>query len=330
MNTPQRAGSLAEPGRGSAAVGAEAVEELARRIATDAPELAELPPRELAAVAKAVLAGKLTEELRAKVDVAGIDYEEEKRIFLESFPSAATREAYGRALAQLEAFARRRGRSVLELRPRDADAFIRAVEGSAATVRLRAAGASSFYGFLERETEGRIKNPFHGTRSRPPSMRKRILEIPSEEELSILLEAVDPHSELGAAIAVMAYRGMRVGGLPELTIKGGRFWTRSKGKDLSGELGTAAVEVLEAAGLPLRAPFAGLTARKIADRMRRATRRLAAEGKLEAAYSVHDLRHFFAVREYRRTKDLYRVSKLLGHASIQVTETYLRGLGELD
>ena len=29
-------------------------------------------------------------------------------------------------------------------------------------------------------------------------------------------------------------------------------------------------------------------------------------------------------------KDLYRVSKLLGHASIEVKETYLRGLGERD
>jgi integrase len=310
--------------------GAEAVDELARRIASDAPELAELPPRELAAVAKAVLAGKLTEELRAKVDISGIDYEEEKRIFLEGRASEATREAYGRALTQLEAFARRRGRSVLELRPRDADAFIRGVEGSASTVRLRAAGASSFYGFLERETEGRIKNLFHGTRSRPPSSRRRALELPSEDELSTLLEAVESTNVLGAAIAVMAYRGLRVGALPELTIKGRRFWTRSKGKEISGELGTAAIEALEAAGLPLRAPFGELTARKIADRMRRVTRRLTAEGKLEAAYSVHDLRHFFAVREYRRTKDLYRVSKLLGHASIQVTETYLRGLGEVD
>jgi hypothetical protein len=52
-------------------------------------------------VAKAVLAGKLTEELREKVDIAGIEYEEGKKIFLESFPSEATREAYGRALTQL-------------------------------------------------------------------------------------------------------------------------------------------------------------------------------------------------------------------------------------
>jgi integrase len=160
--------------------------------------------------------------------------------------------------------------------------------------------------------------------------RRRPLEIPSEEEIHILLEAVDPHSVLGAAIVLMAYRGFRVGGLPELTIKGGRFWTLTKGKVLSGELGAEALGALKAAGLPLRAPFGGLTARKIADRMRLVTARLVAEGKIEVAYSVHDLRHFFAVGEYRRTKDLYRVSKLLGHASIQVTETYLRGLGEVD
>lgn len=314
----------------AAPAGDRAVEELALRIASDAPELAELPPRELAAVARAVLAGKLTEELRAKVDIAGIDYAAERRAFLEGRASQATQEAYARALDELEAFARRRGRGVLELRPRDADAFIRAVAGSPATVRLRSAGASSFYGFLERETEGRVKNPFRGTRARPSPSRRRPLEIPGEDELRALLEAVGAHSELGAAIAVMAYRGLRVGALPGLTVKGGRFRTRSKGKELSGELGAAALAALEAAALPLRAPFGDLTARKIADRMRLVTRRLASEGKIVAAYSAHDLRHFFAVTEYRRTKDLHRVSRLLGHASMQVTETYLRGLGELD
>ncbi len=34
--------------------------------------------------------------------------------------------------------------------------------------------------------------------------------------------------------------------------------------------------------------------------------------------------------EHRKDREVYRVSKMLGHASIQVTETFLRGLGEVD
>jgi site-specific recombinase XerD len=55
--------------------------------------------------------------------------------------------------------------------------------------------------------------------------------------------------------------------------------------------------------------------------------RLYAAGKLRAKYSVHDLRHAFAVGLYEQTKDIYRVEKALGHANIAVTEAYLRSLG---
>jgi len=42
------------------------------------------------------------------------------------------------------------------------------------------------------------------------------------------------------------------------------------------------------------------------------------------------LRHFFAVTEYKKDFDIHRVSKLLNHASIQVTEHYLKSIGEID
>jgi site-specific recombinase XerD len=50
-------------------------------------------------------------------------------------------------------------------------------------------------------------------------------------------------------------------------------------------------------------------------------------GNLQARYSVHDLRHAFAVRLYESTHDVYQVEKALGHATVAVTETYLRSLG---
>jgi site-specific recombinase XerD len=52
-----------------------------------------------------------------------------------------------------------------------------------------------------------------------------------------------------------------------------------------------------------------------------------ARGKLKAKYSVHDLRHAFAVTLYGQTHDIYQVKQALGHASVSVTEGYLRSLG---
>jgi integrase len=50
-------------------------------------------------------------------------------------------------------------------------------------------------------------------------------------------------------------------------------------------------------------------------------------GKIQARYSVHDLRHAFVVRLYPATHDVSQVEKALGHANVAVTETFLRSLG---
>jgi site-specific recombinase XerD len=126
----------------------------------------------------------------------------------------------------------------------------------------------------------------------------------------------------------MAFRGLLVGTLPSLTIRTGRFTARSK--DIAGSMPAEALEEIKRAGLDSRQLFASTSETKLADAIHKKTAILAEAGKLEAAYSPHDLRHAFAVREYRKDRDIYRLSKLLGHASIQVTETYLKGLGELD
>ncbi|MFC1481894.1 tyrosine-type recombinase/integrase [Candidatus Neomarinimicrobiota bacterium] len=40
--------------------------------------------------------------------------------------------------------------------------------------------------------------------------------------------------------------------------------------------------------------------------------------------SLHSLRHTFALREYARTGDIYKVKSLLGHSSVTVTEIYTK------
>jgi integrase len=59
-------------------------------------------------------------------------------------------------------------------------------------------------------------------------------------------------------------------------------------------------------------------------------RRLHGEGKIKALYSVHDLRHAFAKALYLKTRDIYKVSRALYHATVDVTARYLRSLGLAD
>ena len=49
--------------------------------------------------------------------------------------------------------------------------------------------------------------------------------------------------------------------------------------------------------------------------------------QIAALYSVHDLRHAFAVRLNQDTHDIHQVEQALGHATVAVTETYMRSLG---
>jgi integrase len=197
-------------------------------------------------------------------------------------------------------------------------------------VRLTAAAVSGFYSFLEQETEGRVRNPVRGTRARPRSSQIPTLEVPSPEAVAALLARLEGNSVLqGGAAAVIAFRGLRVGALPAFTVKGSQFRTISKGKELLGELPETALGILKAEGLSLLAPFAGLSAQKLAECFRYWAKEFYREDLLEVAYSVRDLRYYFAVTEYRKDRDLYRVSRLLGHASIQITEIYLRSLGEI-
>jgi site-specific recombinase XerD len=325
--------NVAEPRPAYGPVGKEAVEELARRLATESPELADLTPSQLEAVARQVLGQKLVCDLDRKTELAGIDYSAEKAAFLAqagNVSSVHTQKAYGAALGRLEAFAARRALPILELKAKDADdfAYALAAEGRApSSVNLDLAACSSFYAFLERRAEC-VRNPVRGTKARPPKKSARGAAYPSEEEAAKILEELSCVAR--AAAAVMLYRGLRVGALPSLVLRAGRFTARSKGKEISGAMPRKALEAVAAAGLPSKQPFAGWTETKLAVGIRRKTRRLAAEGTLAAAYSAHDLRHLYTVTEYRKDHDIYRVSKLLGHASIQVTESYLRGLGEVD
>ena len=181
-------------------------------------------------------------------------------------------------------------------------------------------------GWRHRHTE--LKNPFRGTKARPPKKPARKLAVPSNREIEVLEAAAEP--VLRAAIAYMSDMGLRVGALPALSINSERWTTTTKGKDHAGQITAEVRRAIRRASLPLRSPFKAPTAGAVAKRFEYLARKLHAAGEIRAHYSVHDLRHAFAVRTYQETRDVYSVKTALGHANVAVTETYLRSIGAVD
>ncbi len=214
----------------------------------------------------------------------------------------------------------------MELTPRQADNYIydlRAEGRAPASIRLDIAAISSFFSFLERRFDG-IRNPFRGTKARPANLPTRELLIPTVGELQAMLEAADP--ELAAAMTCLSGRGFRIGALPTLVIDGDHFSGRSKGKTIYGQMPEKVLKAIEAAGLNPRRPFFHVPSKLISGRIRHLAWKLAQKGKVREAFSAHDLRHYFAVNEYQKNLDLYRLKELLGQHSVGVTERYLRSI----
>lgn len=289
----------------------------------ETPSLESLPREETLKVAKAMVFDNLKEDLKRRVELAGIDYKAKRESFLSRYKSNATKKAYGASLDALEAWAERAGKNVLELKARDADNFINSLDGSPSTVRLRVSAVSAFYTFLDRDTDGRIRNSFRGTKERPGKAAK-VPIVPKAEEMPIILEALSP--AMKAAMITILEHGFRVGALPTLEIWGGRFKGESKGKNEDGEIGTTVQKAIKIAGLDAKSPWKDFKADQIRDAFRYATGQLYKAGKIVAPYSIHDLRHYFAINFYIKNHDIYALKEALGHSSIAVTETYLRGL----
>ena len=257
---------------------------------------------------------------------------------------------YERALALLEAWMASRKLTTSDLTAGDADDFIRECRGrqsrdghtlDADSVRLVISVASSFFTFLERR-DATIRNLFRGTKIRPRSTWP-VATIPTQEEIATLIATADP--VLAAALAVAAETGLRVGGLPTLSIREeGRYWTFSKGKQVVGTepISQETKRRIRAARLDPREPFSpaslgrigwkwkdraqtsveSLVVVRLQMKLQRLCGKLLAQGRIQAVYSFHDLRHAYA--EANAGKGLRWLQRSLGHAAVAITEKYLR------
>lgn len=306
-----------------------ALEDLVERLAHHSPRLEDLSAIQLEDLGRLVVLANLGDDLRRRVALSRIDCQTELKAFLavaSPTGSWATARVYAQGLDKLDRWAFHRGLDLLALTPRQADDYIHSLRLAGrcpGSIRLEIAGPSAFFSYLERRYDV-VSNPFRGTKARPAYRPHRALAIPSSAEVETLVDAASP--DLRAVLVCLSQRGLRVGALPTLVLKGRDFTGWSKGKPIGGRLPASVIEAIVAAGLSPVRPFRDHSAHQWGDRVRGHGQRLARQDRVDAVYSAHDYRHYFATRDYQVHRDIYRLKQLLGHSDLRNTERYLRSL----
>lgn len=259
-----------------------------------------------------------------------IDYETEKENFFKQCSktkSNHTKRQYKNGLNKLEEYCRINNKNILFIKAREADDFITEVNSSELSnlsIRALVSSCSSFFSFLERRYPF-IKNPFRGTKTRPPVKNKKRLEVPTKKEIELIIKDIsDPLIKM--AIIFIMECGVRVGALPKLEIKNNKYYSYSKGKEISWKVTDKAIKELKKNKLDIETPFKNKSSEVIRNIFYRSSKRLYVQGKIKAAYSIHDIRHYFAVTLYKKNRDIELIRKALNHSNIAITGIYLRSL----
>ena len=259
-----------------------------------------------------------------------IDYETEKENFFKQCSktkSNHTKRQYKNGLNKLEEYCRINNKNILFIKAREADDFITEVNSSELSnlsIRALVSSCSSFFSFLERRYPF-IKNPFRGTKTRPPVKNKKRLEVPTKKEIELIIKDIsDPLIKM--AIIFIMECGVRVGALPKLEIRNNKYYSYSKGKEISWKVTDKAIKELKKNKLDIETPFKNKSSEVIRNVFYRSSKRLYEQGKIKASYSIHDIRHYFVVTLYKKTKDIELIRQALNHSSIAITGIYLRSL----
>lgn len=260
--------------------------------------------------------------------IKSINYEEEKEIFLKQCKSWQTRQKYGQAINILEKYCEEKELDILFFKAKEADDFIMNIKTSKLSnlsIRLIVSACSSFFTFLHRRHPIAIENFFIGTKMRPPARNKKKIEVPSKKEIEKIIDNISDKA-IKSAVVFICECGVRVGALPNLEIRKKKYYSFSKGKEISGKVNDKTINYLKKNKLDLKQPFKNKSSEVIRNIFYRSSKRLYKRGFIKAKYSIHDVRHYFAIKLYKKTKDIELVRQALNHSNIAITGLYLRSL----
>lgn len=280
------------------------------------------------------------EKLKKAAAIERFNYQDMKESFIADRNSINTKKSYLQAFNSFETFLRNKNiKNPFLLNYELADDWITdqksSNEKSNNTIRRNVACLSSFFSDVERKTAGEIKNYFRGTRKRPEKklteknkfyfqkVNKDVLQD-VKHEIDIIIESIADDT-LKAIIRLAVTGGYRVGSFETMELTENSYKLISKGKKQLEFFTPDQMEILSAANLRNKKPFKEYTADRLKHKFKYYADKLYESGNIKYKYSFHDLRHYFALSEYLENHDIYRLSKLLNHSSIVITENYLKG-----
>lgn len=271
-----------------------------------------------------------------------------------------TQAAYRLALNKLFGYADMVGVSILQMGRADANKFRKWLEQREAknrgrklrpnSQRLVLSAVSAFWRYLE-VTDVVQTNPWiglplpkHEFKHRPrPDSDESTVPVMNDSEYAEMLRELSARARIKAVrmserrkregarrllplIRLLGETGLRLGDALSMKLEdGGRASFKVKGGHTRVLELPAALLTRFASGP--RRPFATWNVQSTGAAIARLGMALNEQGRVRHGYTAHDLRHRYAANLYKRTRDVLAVQKALGHASLQVTQVYLEGIG---
>ncbi len=271
-----------------------------------------------------------------------------------------TQAAYRLALSKLFAYVDMMGLPLLQMGRADANRFRKWLEERPAkhregklkanSQRLVLAAVSAFWKYLE-VTEVVQTNPWvglalpqHEFKHRPkPDSDELTVPVMSDREYAEMLRELSNRKRIKAVtvgprrmkesarrllplVRLLGETGLRLGDALSMKLEDG---DKASFKVKGGGTRVLALpdELLKRFRGGHKRPFAGWNLQSTGAAIARLGAALRKQGRVRHAYTAHDLRHRYAANLYRRTRDVLAVQRALGHASLNVTQVYLQGLG---
>lgn len=291
-------------------------------------KISQLSQADFLKIEKAVLIDDLKDEYKKLRHATFFNLEKQLTSWMSNLVSHNTIRVYSNAI---DLFLKYTNNNVLDVSVERADEYIHYLKKSFVankTIKVYIGAVSSFYSHLTRYSYVPT-NPFKGTKVPLKNEPMTNKVIPSEENIkSILAEAEQTFKEkvykqIEISLRLMSVYGIRKGFLDNMELTGNKLVSFNKGKDYVVRLSEADTKYMN----DNFTYWQNLKSNTVVTYINRIIAKLVKSEQIVRAFSVHCLRHKFAIDFYTQSKhDIYGLKLLLNHGSITTTENYLREL----